>query len=154
MKKIIVISCALLGMILLVGGVGLKVWADIIVKRQQAIMSVLEQRNQAVVRAKTMPNGRKGNGFSPAVYTRGVARISTVDCPEPFSQVWLDYVQTLQRNNAPFAGLGAVTEFGVSAVKPNSDGTKDALARLDKLNTPEAWMRVQRVALRYGVQVH
>jgi hypothetical protein len=73
---------------------------------------------------------------------------------QPFQLAWLNYIQTLQMADRPFSGFGSLIEFEVSTVKADSSGAKDALARLDKLDPQRAWMQVQMVALKYGVQIH
>lgn len=135
-------------------------WGSITQHRQQAIIAVLDQAHNAATQRVTLRNGRviiarAGMPYYPfAAYVNRINRIPTVDCPEPFQEAWLGYVQTLQRLSSRLAGLGPMIEFTVSTIRPNADGTRDALARLDKMNPREAFMRVQLVALRYGVQIH
>lgn len=126
------------------------------VYQQQGIIAVLNQAHQVGINAshtRTLSNGRSRTSFSMNEYLAGIEKISTAQCPEKFRLAWLNYIQTLQRGNAPFSGLGAVTEFEVSTLGKSSSGTKDALARLDRLNGNEAWMHVETAALDYGVQL-
>ncbi|HTB79837.1 MAG TPA: hypothetical protein VK717_03010 [Opitutaceae bacterium] len=156
MKKFI-IGSALLFAALFVLMFGL---AEVRHARQLAIIAVLDQASKAKIQTKKLKDGRtliihpNNPQFSLKVYTQQLSQIPTVQCPEPFQLAWLNYVQTWERSEAPFAGVGSAIEFTVSTVKPNGDAAKDALARLDKMNPNEAWMRVQVVALRYGVQIH
>jgi hypothetical protein len=125
-------------------------------QQQQAIVAVLNQACAANLNAthvRTMRNGRSITNFSVKDYLAGIETISTAQCPEDFRLAWLNYIQTLQRDRAPFSGLGAITEFEVSTLKTSPSGEKDALARLDKLNGNEAWMHVETKALDYGVQL-
>jgi hypothetical protein len=152
---------------LIVIAIGFGVWTNIRHQQQQAIVAVLSQfetvrteyRN-SLTTTKTFPNGRTVTVPARNMlqlsknYIAKVNRIATGDCPQAFQFAWLDFVQTLQRSEEPFSGLGAVGEYVVSVAQPSSAGAKDALARLDKLNIPEAWRRVQVVAIQYGVQMH
>jgi len=143
----------LFGVVLLVAGI-------IRQKQQKAIMAVINQSNAACVQTRTLPNGdtitrRSGQrGFLMPEYIKAVERIPTVDCPQQFQVAWMNYVQTLQRGDQPFAGLGAVVEYEISVIHPSADASKDALARLDRLNASEAWRRVVMVALHCGVQIY
>ncbi len=149
-----------LAVLLLVAAIGLKAYADIRHNQQMAILSVFNQANAACTQTRTYPNGRKiivhagDRMFSVRAYTTVIDRIATVQCPNQFSVAWLQYVQALERNQEPFSGLGAVGEYAVSVVKPSGAVTQDALARLDRINAPEAWRHVVMVALQYGVQIH
>jgi type II secretory pathway pseudopilin PulG len=123
---------------------------------QQSIITVINQNRQAAINALRITrfnSGRSITNFQSKVYLANVEKISTAQCPNKFRLAWLNYIQTLQRENAPFAGLGSLTEFEVSALGRSGNGTKDALDRLDKLNENEAWMRVETAALNYGVQL-
>jgi len=159
MRKLIFIFFGLLALFLVIVGLGLKIWVDVRRDQQRAIVAVFTQAQQALTQTRRMPNGRiitvhaREKMFSLREYTSSLERISTAKCPESFRFAWLNYTQTLQRAEAPFSGLGSVVEFGVSVVKPSGAGTKDALARLDKLDAPEAWRRLETVALHYGVRV-
>jgi len=92
--------------------------------------------------------------FSRAEFAKALNRINITQCPVEFNIAWMNFVQTVQRNQEPFAGLGAMGEYGVSVAKTSAEGTRDALARLDRLNAPEAYRHVVMVALKYGVQIH
>jgi hypothetical protein len=136
------------------------IWIQIRAHRENAIIAVINQASAAMTQKRELPNGNtivihaNTPGFSLRVYTNQLRQISTVQCPEPFQLAWLNFVQTTERAERPFAGLGSTIEFTVSAITPDGSGTTDALARLDKLDPQQAWMRVQIVALRYGVQIH
>jgi hypothetical protein len=147
-------------LIVVVGLFGFKIYSDYRHGQQVAILAVFNQANAATTQTRVYPNGRKiivHSGeklFSRADFVKALDRISTIQCPQEFSMAWLNFVQTLQRGEEPFAGLGALGEYGVSVVQPSGAGTKDALARLDRLNASEAYRRVVMVALKYGVQIH
>jgi hypothetical protein len=157
MKKLI-LGLGFLAVVIL--GLGFVVWAKVHVHQQQAIIAVLNEANAANTQKIEYSNGQtrivhpNSPLFSVPVYTKRLRQISTLQCPEPFQMAWLNFIQTLERLERPFAGLGSLIEFTVSTVHPDGSGTSDALARLDKLDLSEARMRIQRVALRYGVQIH
>jgi hypothetical protein len=135
------------------------IWCVVRHGQQQAVMAVLNQANKATVQTRHLANGRtvvvhpNSPLFSKREFVVSLERISTTGCPKTFQFAWLDFTQTFERSQEPFAGLGAVGEYVVSGITPWGTGTKDALQRLDKLNAPEAWRRVQRVALEYDVQL-
>jgi hypothetical protein len=151
-KKVIIISSILL--VVLIAIVGTRVVVRSV--QQQRIVTVLNQANKARINAthiRILGNARSKANFSLKEYLAGIETISTAQCPENFRLAWLNYIQTLQREGAPLSGLGAVTEFEISTLKASPNGTKDALARLDKINGKEAWMNVETTALEYGVQL-
>ncbi len=154
MRKVIFLTLAVFAIFLGYVVIRMQVRA----RQSQAIVAVFTQANSAHSEARVMLNGRpallhRQPVFSDKKYLLALEGISTSDCPEPFRLAWLNYLQTAERSDTPFSGLGAVGEYALSVVKPSSVGAKDALARLDKINTPEAWMRVETVALEYGVQL-
>jgi hypothetical protein len=99
----------------------------------------------------TFHAGQKG--FQLSEFAKELDHISTAGCPEPFRLAWLDFVQTVERDSSPFSGLGSLGEYTVSVFRGSSSGMKDALARLDRLDAPEAERRLEIVALNYGVQL-
>jgi hypothetical protein len=136
--------------------IGFLIHFAIVCDRQQAIIAVINQAHAANVDARRIinfRNGRSVTNFVVKIYVSEVQKIPTAQCPENFRLAWLNYIQTLERQHVPFSGLGAVTEFEISAFRGSSSGTKDALARLDKLNVNDAWMNVETAALDNGVQL-
>lgn len=160
MKKVVIGLGVVIAAILVVAGLSLKAWAGIRRAQQHAIIGVLDEMRAARVEHLRFRDGRVieidpgDRRYSLRIYAQHLSQISTAECPEPFQAEWLNYVQALERFTAPFAGLGSMTEFAVSVAKPNGAAARDALDRLDKMNPSEAWMRVQVVALKYGVQIH
>ncbi len=149
-----------LGILLIIGAFSFKVWADTRHVQQLAIMSVFTQAQAALIQIRTFNNGRtlivhaNNKLFSVKEYVTALDRIPTTQCPQAFQTAWLNYVQTCERQQEPFNLLAAGVEGVVGVYKLSPSVTQDALARLDRLNAPEAWRRVIMVALEHGVQIH
>ena len=145
--------------ILLAGLVALKIWMDFRKHQQQAIVAVLEQANRTRTQQIKLRNGtvltvHPGDlRFSWRIHNGSLFQIPTTECPLPFQEAWLNFIQVRERAADPVTALAPIAEFGVSIVNRDPSTTKDALSRLDKTNPQEAWMRVQAIALRYGVQI-
>jgi hypothetical protein len=146
-------------LLILAAVIGLGVYGDIRHNQQQAILAVLNRVNRASVQVRRLKNGNevtvRPNSplFSKQQFITTIERIPTGRCPQEFQMVWLDFTQTLDRSQEPLAGLDAGGEYVASFIPHAGGNSKDALNRLEKLNVPEAWRRVERVALKYGVQL-
>ncbi len=161
MKKFVLV----LVILFVVGALGFKVWTDVRAAQQAAIIAVLTQFRETQEQFRSEFNQRRtlANGHIVAVpprnpillrkrYISDLRQISTAKCPETFRLAWLSYIQTLERSDDPLYALAALTEGTVSVVRLSPEGTKDALARLDRLNAPEALRRLEMIALGFGVQ--
>jgi Ni/Co efflux regulator RcnB len=128
-------------------------------KQSQAISAVFQRKRDAQSQARMLLNGRQfmldgEPAISEKKYLLALDKISTADCPESFRIAWLNYIQALKRQRSPGDVAIVLMEVGISLKTPLAkDGLgKDAVGKLDKLNSTEAWMQVETAALEYGVQ--
>lgn len=158
-------SFSFLAVIVVVATCGFFIWSGLEHARQRAIAGVLSeyktvnaQYRSEFSQTRTLPNGRTIHELPRNLaqlrreYVAALGRIPTDGCPDVFRLAWLNYVQTQERAENPLYALAATTEGAVSIVKPSPAVLRDALARLDRLNAPEAWRQVEVAALNYGVQ--
>jgi hypothetical protein len=118
-------------------------------KEQIAINRVLQER--MIARQKTGFAGQSPQLQQPGPYVKLLQKITTEDCPQDFRLAWLEYVQTWERNASPANGLRKLAELGIGLTTGHLAIAADALRPSPGTDTDEAFRKVQKAALEYGI---
>lgn len=122
-------------------------------KSKAAIEEVFKKRvdaRKACTRIEYFP-APLTNLIEPS-YVVALRKIDTSATPKAFQLAWLDYVQSWERKQDLLKQTASKIELALGAAKGSPGATQDALSRMDKSDTTEAFRKVVRVALELGVK--